>query len=73
MHEDRTCVGILTCTGDDCPCTWGLQLTSRSEGRRTVSCHIVVFLRLIFVTPCINLFDKGFEQFTFDGTDAKIT
>ena len=30
MHEDRTCV--LTCTGDDCPCTGGLQLMSRSEG-----------------------------------------
>ena len=25
MHEARTCVGILTCTGDDCPCTVGLQ------------------------------------------------
>ena len=28
--------GSLTCTGDDCPCTGGLQLMSRSKGRRTV-------------------------------------
>ena len=31
--------GSLTCTGDNSPCTCGLQLTSRTEGRRTVSCR----------------------------------
>ena len=27
--------GSLTCTGDDFPCTGGLQLTSGSKGRHT--------------------------------------
>ena len=45
LQDEPTCMriepvyGSLTCTGDDCPCTGGPQLTSRSEGRRTSSCH----------------------------------
>ena len=41
LQDEPTCMRIesLTCTGDDRPCTGGLQLTSRSEGRHTVSCH----------------------------------
>ena len=45
LQDEPTCMriepvyGSLTCTGDDCPCTGGLQLTSRSKGLRTLSCH----------------------------------
>ena len=38
LQDEPTCMriepvkGSLICTGDDCPCTRGLQLTSRTEG-----------------------------------------